>query len=201
MERYTKGEVAYLLGLERRHAIGDDVSQPDSCALLNPDGPMAGTTHSELDPVFTIARWQDVQRARRAIIARRMEHEGLTAEAVALEQLILYLRAAGFSEREVGEALGIHNLMARRRFGAAIADVLEELGGEASETERTSTVPACMVCARRPRARLRAERRKARGGAKIIKPERLSSLCVECTPIDRVHRLVDAAQLRARAAA
>jgi len=201
MDRYSKGEVAYLLALERWDAIEDDASQPDSCALLNPDGPLSGTTHVEWDPIFTIARWHDVQRARRAVIARRMRVDDVELAVIVFEQRVLQLRALGLSEREVGELLGVDRLFARRRFGAAIADVLEELGGEALDEERLSTVPACMVCAERPRARLAEQRRKVRGGWKILKPERLSSLCAECTPAERRHRLVRPAPVIVKGAA
>jgi len=58
--------------------------------------------------------------------------------------------------------------------------IVTELGGEPT-LETRSQVPACMSCGKGPRTRLPEVRRRARGGQmRIVTPERLSSLCVEC---------------------
>lgn len=202
-DRYTRGEVLYLLSLTRGDAIEDDEGYVDSCARFSADGNLASTTHAEWDPLMTIARWNDVHGARARVIAQRMEAASCNPREIQFETVILILRARGHTEEEIAERTGLHRLAARRRFTAATNAILEELGGEVlvDEDDMPSTVPACMRCARRPRARVQERRRRIRGGSRILAPERLSSLCVQCTPEDQLKHLVATATVRAWLAA
>jgi len=128
----------------------------------------------------------------------RLQADGLTPEQI-LEQIgpdrmaahspqvdvdhrYLLLRANGVTEREAAEAAGLDRMTARRHFRATIDAIADELGGVPEPLEdRVSRAPACMKCGQRPRARLDEMKRKQRGKPpKVIKPERPSSLCMEC---------------------
>lgn len=191
--RYTRGEVLYLLSLKREDAIDEDAGQPDSCAMLSPDD-LPSTTHAEWDPVFAIARWHDVQGAKRRLEKR---WERVHAE-LGLE--IVELRAREATEEQVAELVGLHRLAARRRFHATLEDIMRELGGAAETAERTSAVSACMKCARRPRARRRELVRKRKGRPPQITPERMSSLCWDCAPQVVRQRLIPPRHVREAAA-
>jgi hypothetical protein len=175
---YTVGEVVFLLGLTEHQALGEDAVFRSCLADVTEDGHSASTSHAEWDPVPTYARWSEVRRAR----ARAAQSK--------LDAAIVDLRARGYTEREIGEQLDVSQPTVHRHFRARLREIIAELGGVLEPEERTSTVSACLVCAQRPRTRLAAVRRRVRGGWKTVTPERYSSLCVECTPPERLHLLV-----------
>lgn len=177
---YSLGEVLHLLSLSHEDAIDDDATQPDSCAHFSEDGHSAATAHEQFDPIFTIARWWDVRRARDRVVRTKLEQE------------VVQLRVAGFGEHELAGLLGLSRATARRRFRASIDEILHELGGEPDQAERVSIPSACLRCASRPRARLAPVTRRHGRGRRTLRPERPSSLCEPCTPEDRRHLLVHA---------
>jgi hypothetical protein len=178
---YTRGEVVYLSSLSRREAIDEDASQPDSLARTSPDGPGAPTAHEDWDPVFAVARWHDVQAARRRVVERKMAAAGADPRAIRLELVILELRVRGWTERAIAEHTGLQALAVRRRFTAGIADILDELGGELAAETVTSSPSACMHCGVRPRVRIERKRRIVLpgGGRTTVREQRLSTLCIE----------------------
>jgi hypothetical protein len=178
---YSRGEVVYLSSLSRREAVDEDASQPDSLARTSPDGPGAPTTHEEWDPVFAIARWHDVQAARRRVVQRKMTAAGADPRAIRLELVILELRVRGWTERAIAERTGLHRLTIRQRFSAGIADILAELGGELVAETVTSSPSACMRCGVRPRVRIERKRRVVLpgGGRTTIREQRVSTMCIE----------------------
>lgn len=179
---YTVGELVFLLSLSVEEALAESERFRSCLAQVTADGDLAPAAPAELDPIPTFARWSEVRRARFRVVKGRLEAQ------------VIDLRLAGFTEREVAEQLGISDTTVHRQFRARLDDIIELLGGVVAreDDERTSMVPACMVCAARPRARLAARRRRVRGGWKVLTPERLSSLCRECTPEERRDRLVPA---------
>lgn len=166
---YSRGEVAFLLSLTRDDAIDEDASQADSLSRCTPDGPGSTTSHEEWDPVFTIARWNEVHAAKACIVKTKVE------------LAVLELRVGGHTEQELADHLGIHRLAGRRRFGASLDELLELLGGEALPDDSPAAAEdACLSCALGPRVRLRAKRRRVRGGWKVIRPERQAAVCRDC---------------------
>jgi hypothetical protein len=178
---YTVGEVVFLLGLTERQALSEDAVFRSCLANVNQDGFSPSTAHTEWDPIPTYARWSEVHRARLRAIPEGLE----------LDRAIVDLRARGFTEREIGEQLDVSQPTVHRHFRARLRAIIDELGGVLEPEDRTSIVSACMVCGARPRARLAAVVRKRSGRApKEVRPERYSSLCVDCTPAERLHLLV-----------
>jgi hypothetical protein len=172
---YTRGRVVFLLGLSQRDARYLDEGFVSCLANCTVDGPGSPTTHQEWDPVFTIAEWNDVQRAGDRVDANQRDAEG---------QLVLELRGRGHTMREIaelvkGSAMGVHR-SARGRLGL----ILEELGGEAEPpAPARSQVEACLRCATWPRARLRARYRNIRGRGKVeVRAERQAAVCEHCLP-------------------
>jgi hypothetical protein len=172
---YTRGRVAFLLSLAHRDAIDEDACQPDSLSRCTQDGPGSPTTHAEWDPLFAIAEWNDVRAAKERVLER-----GRMAEA----ELALELRVHGHTNGEIAELLRSSAATAWRRAGALLEMILDELGGEAEPpAPAKSQVEACLICALRPRARLRARYRYVRGRGKVVsRPERQSALCEVCLP-------------------
>jgi DNA-binding transcriptional ArsR family regulator len=175
---YTVGEVVFLLGLTEHQALGEDASFRSCLADVTEDGHSSSTSHAEFDPVPTYARWSEVQRARARVAQSK------------LDSAIVGMRAQGFTEREISEQLDVSQPTVHRHFRARLNEIVAELGGVLAPEDRTSTVSACLLCAQRPRTRLAAVRRRVRGGWKILAPERYSSLCVQCTPPERLHLLL-----------
>ncbi len=170
---YTVGEVLYLLSLEREDAIGDDVSQPNSVSRFTADG-FSAPTATEQDRVMTIARWNDVQDAKSRAGRERLGK---------LEKLLMAMRVLEFTEREIADWFGVSQWTVHMKWRASLDEILLELGGAAGPPEnRTSAVSACLQCALHPRARVAERRKRIRGGWKITRHERQSSLCRLCTP-------------------
>lgn len=163
---YTRGEVVFLLSLSRDQAIDMDAHPRDSCAGLSDDHESGGGDDDS--GVMVIARWLDVQRAKKAIVRDK--------ESLA----ILQLRAGGFGERELGRLMGTGQMAVRRRAHATVTEILEHLGGATWETDPDSRVDACLACGSAPRIRLAAVRRRVRGGWVEVLPERQSSVCTAC---------------------
>lgn len=184
MDGYTRGEVAWLLGLTREEAILQDACQADSLAhLADEDASDSHTATQEWDPVMTVARWDDVHRARTRVLAQRLLDDGLSVDEVRMELVIAYLRAWGIGEYDVARLVGIDRYAARRRFSGLLRYVLDELGGEKARDEAMleRRADACMRCAARPRIRWEKKVRKMVDGRKTtVRVERQTSLCAEC---------------------
>jgi hypothetical protein len=162
--------VAFLLALSHEDAIDISVAWRDSLASCTPDGPAAPTTSEDWDPPILIARWHDVQRAKRRASIGRLRDE------------ILRLRVAGYTEVEVAQITGLTKPTARRRFAATIDEILDELGGVAVAVDGpASAVPACMSCGQAPRTRrMRAVVRLRGTRYRRVLEEGQSSLCAPC---------------------
>lgn len=189
---YTRGRVAFLLSLSHQDAVDEDACQPDSLARCTHDGPGSATTHEEWDPLFAIAEWNDVHRAKDRVIAR-----GRQAEA----QLALDLELAGHTAREIGELLKASHVTVWRQARGLLDLILAELGGEAQAGGPSVSQPeACLKCGLHPRVRLRARYRYVRGRGKVeARPERPSALCEECMPEKRRDEIVTTRPWRAAA--
>ena len=167
MGSYSPTEVIWLLSLTRSDAITIDEGFRDSClglvaalqgAALSAEGP----------PVPTIARWNDVHRARTAIIDAK--------QAVA----ILQLRASGFSERELARLSDNSRLAVRRRWRTPVDEIIARLGGGDDSTPMLSHVDLCLACGEQPRIRLQPVRRRVKGGWETTQEGRMASVCLEC---------------------
>lgn len=166
MSSYTRGEVVFLLSLSRDQAIDMDASQRDSCADLKHDDE-GGRITGAVETIPVIARWVDVQRVKRKLIADK--------EALAIMQL----RAGGYSERTIAELSGRDRMAVRRRWHATIDEIWQSLGG--AEPDMTlSHIDLCLKCGLHPRVRLAAVKRRVRGGWKELLPERQASCCATC---------------------
>jgi hypothetical protein len=168
--QYTVAEVAFLLALSHEDAIDISVAWSDSLAKCTHDGPAAPTTSEDWDPPMLIARWHDVQAAKRRAQIGKLRLE------------ILRLRVAGYTELEVAQLVGLGKKTAARRFRASLDEILEELGGVATNVDApTSSVPACMSCATRPRTRRTRMVVRLRGTRyRRVLEEGQSSLCAPC---------------------
>lgn len=184
VDGYTRGEVAWLLSLTREEAVQQDACQSDSLAhLADEDASDSHTATHEWDPVMTIARWNDVHRARQRAIARLMLDDGLPPATVHEELVIVTLRSWGLTEREVADLVGVDRFAARRQFGGMLARVLDELGGEkiADEQMLARGHDACMKCGVGPRLRSATKaRRTVEGRRTTVVIERQTSLCAVC---------------------
>lgn len=166
---YTVGEIVFLLSLDSDEAVEEDSRFRSCLAQITPDGELAPSTSAEYDPVPTFARWSEVHGARYRVMKSK------------LGEAVLELRLAGYTERELAPVLGISQPTVHRHFRARLAEIIVELGGVVELDERTSSVPACLLCAQRPRARLAARTMKVAGRKRLI-AERQSSLCRDCHP-------------------
>jgi hypothetical protein len=169
---YSEGEVAWLMSISRRDAIGFDAYPRSQVARFSPGGHAHTAVDPTISPVPTIARWHDVRAARERVVT---DHR---------DRILIFLRTLEFTEREVAEFFELSKSAIHQRFRARFDDILAVLGGAATPPERTSQVSACMRCGERPRVRVAARRRRVRGGWFTIAPERLGSLCWECWPPD-----------------
>jgi DNA-binding NtrC family response regulator len=115
---YSAGEVRWLLAMRRDEAIEAD--QPPSF-LSQPDG--GGDAASRLP---TIARWADVQRARRVVMNRR--RAGAQAREADEALAAAKLTAMGATEREVADRLDLAQRTINRRLRSFVDEVLEVLG-------------------------------------------------------------------------
>lgn len=173
---YSAGEIAFLLSLTRAEAIDLDASQPDSLAHLAEDPHSGGGDHEQQLP--TIARWHDVQAARRRVTAKKAD------------LAIVAMRGAGLSEQEIAEQLGSSQPTVHRRYRATLTEVQAALGGAPEGRMATSRPTMCLQCGIRPRARTRAHVIKV-AGIKHEIPERQLGLCAECVPAQRRDELLE----------
>ncbi len=176
---YTRGEVVYLLSLTHSDAVSEDARQPDSLARTSPEGPGAPTAHEEWDPVFTVARWHDVQAARRRALERKMTAANADPRQLKLELIILELRSRGWTEEEIAQRAGLAQQSVSRKARATLAEIVAELGGETTFGERTSSPPVCWTCGG---SAVRVERRRriaTRGGRTTIREQRGTHSCAE----------------------
>lgn len=180
--RYSRGEVAYLLGLTREDAVLAD-ALPRSSANLNGNESSASVLAFDDTFVSTLARWSEVNEARRRVIARRLLDQGVDEQTVAQELAVAYLRGIGVTSQAAAEMLGLHHMKTYRRFVGLIRDVLAELGGEAPPVpdRLDAPPPACLKCGERPRIRsVKKVRRLVDGRRQRVVIDRQTSLCAVC---------------------
>lgn len=184
MGDYTRGEVAWLLGLTREEALLEDACQPDSLAhLADEDASDSHTATQEWDPVMTVARWSDVHTARTRVLAGRLLEDGVEPVAVQQELVIVTLTTWGLTGPEVAAIVGVDRFTARRRFSGLLRYILDELGGEQEPDGQmlARRADACLKCGVRPRIRSQQKvRRLVDGMRRRITIERQTSLCLEC---------------------
>jgi hypothetical protein len=167
---YSRGEVAWLLSISHREAIELDASQPDSCSRLSADD--TGHSCSTDEPMLAVLRWHDVHAARRTIAESKVQ------------ALVLRLRRAGYTERQVVDVFKTPKTTMRRRWDATITEIVRLLG-ETEDQEHNPTVNACLICGKAARVRLAAEYRLLlKGRRKESKPERASMVCGNCLSPD-----------------
>lgn len=174
---YTRGEVVWLLSLTREQAIDMDATQRDSCAGLADDTDLLGGT-GEPSQLPTIARWHDVQRAKREVVRAK---EGLAS---------LQLRAHGYSERELAKLFNRDRLALRRRWHASIEEIIERLGGVGFEEPALSHIDLCLHCGKQPRAYLGAVTIKVKGGRRTVQAARYASVCSSCLSPELSGRII-----------
>lgn len=179
LDSYSRGEVIWLLSLTRDQAIEMDSNHRDSCAGLAASNESGGSISAVAQSVPTIARWADVQRARRDVIR---EKEGLA---------ILQLRAGGFSEREIAKLSDRDRLALRRRWHATVLEILDRLGGPGQDEGTTSRIDSCLKCGEHPRVQLLPVKARTRGGWKIVSKGRQASVCRTCLSPELASRIVD----------
>jgi len=171
---YTSSEVLWLLGLSEQTARDLDDSPPSFLGNVSAEGPPPGGSADEQLPV--IARWHDVQRAKRGVLARA----GVEGRRQAV---FLQLRAKGYSEELAARIVEVSRSSARRANAGFVDAVLEELGG-AAPPRNGEPVPTCAGCGSRPAAQSRPVRKRVKGeGLVVVKPSRQLSLCEGCIPV------------------
>lgn len=184
MDGYTRGEVAWLLGLTREEAILEDACQPDSLAhLSDEDASDSHTATQEWDPVMTVARWSDVHHARTRVLARRLLDDGLEPRVVHEELVIVTLTTWGVAGPEVAALVGLDRFSARRRFTGLLRYILDELGGEKEHDAAmlARAADACLRCGRDERIRSQQKVRKlVDGQRRRVTVEYQTSLCRGC---------------------
>lgn len=179
---YTRGEVAFLLGLTREDAILAD-AVPRSSANLSGNESSAAMLGYDETSLSTLVRWTEVQQARRRVIARRLAGDGMAPQEMHEQLTIVVLRSWGLTGPEIADLVGLDRFSAERRFKGLVRDVLAELGGEAEPPpdRLDAPPPACLRCGVRPRVRSReAVRRLVDGVRRRITIERQTSLCARC---------------------
>lgn len=155
-----------------------DAGFRDSCAGMSSTDITTG--EAEHDPLMVVVRWNDVQRARRLVIRDK--------QAAAVAQL----RAGGFSEVELAKLTGHDRLAIRRRWHAAVEEILAVLGGDyGGDHPALSTIATCLKCGNAPRVRLSEVRVKVKGGWRIDQPERHASCCRSCLDPRLIPRIVE----------
>lgn len=179
---YTRGEVAYLMGLSREDAVLAD-AVPRSSANLNGSESSAAVLAYDDTALSTLVRWSEVHQARRRVIADRLAQDGADDDEIASQLTIAVLRSWGLTGADVAEVVGLDRFASERRFKGLIRSVLEELGGEAGTppTRLDAPPPACLKCGRRPRIRSSQKKRvEVDGRRTTVKVERQTSLCAVC---------------------
>lgn len=179
---YTRGEVAYLLGLTREDALLAEALPPSS-ANLNGNESSASRLAYDDTALSTLVRWSEVHQARRRVIAHRLAQDGADEKEIASQLTIAVLRSWGLTGADVAEVVGLDRFAAERRFNGLLRSVVEELGGEAGTppTRLDAPPPACLKCGQRPRIRSRTKvRRKVDGRRQRVVIERQTSLCAVC---------------------
>lgn len=184
MDGYTRGEVAWLLGLTREEAVLEDACQPDSLAhLADEDASDSHTATQEWDPIMTVARWSDVHDARTRVLAHQLLNDGVEPVVVHQEIVIVTLTSWGVTGPEVAAVVGLDRFTTRRRFTGLLRYILDELGGEYEHAAPmlARRADACMKCGVHPRIRTEHKvRRLVDGTRRRVTIERQTSLCLQC---------------------
>lgn len=113
---YTPSEVAWLLSMTHGEALSCDSHPPDSWPdLLSSDAQMG---HSggieEGGELLVVLRWTDVHRAKKQV-------QG------SIDDQVMVLRSAGYTQEEIGQALGRSQQTVSRQWRASIEEILAEL--------------------------------------------------------------------------
>jgi len=108
---FSRGELIYLLGLTRVDVLRDALP-PSSLGKLSASGKPSGSSGDDESPVPKLARWSNVQAARRRAVVKQMTAQGRPAEEIALEVEILDLRAEGLSSAQILEKVGADRMAA-----------------------------------------------------------------------------------------
>lgn len=179
---YTRGEVTFLLGITRDDALISE-AMPRSCANFSGNESSAAVLAYDDVQLSALVRWDEVHAARRRVIARRLQEEGVPRGEIVRQLTIAVLRSWGVGGPEAAAMLGMDRFVADRRFRGLIGEILDELGGEVADgPERLDApVPACMRCGQAPRVRSRVEVRRLVDGVRRRRVlERQTSLCAGC---------------------
>ena len=126
---YSAGEVAFLLSLSRDDAEDMSVSWADSVGSASADSLPSSTSH-EWDPVLLIARWCEVDAARRRVMGSRAEAR------------ILHMRLVEEqTEREIAAATGLSQPTVHRRWRSMVDEVVDELHGRRDRPTHLQLLP------------------------------------------------------------
>lgn len=166
---YSRNEVAFLLSLSHEEAVERTFPVGSSLRKLSDESEGYGFCAEDHD-VPLIARWAEVDRAKRRIIANK--------ESIALMQL----RLQGYTDEEVAGMLGLGRRTVGRRWRATFAEILESLGGEAeSIVLALDHIDLCLKCGHNPRGRVvRRTRLWINDAWRWKTVERSSSICTPC---------------------
>jgi hypothetical protein len=163
---YSRGEVLWLLSITYDEALGLDAVPRDSCLTFGDVG--SSTALIEDSPLLTVLRWHDVHAARRRILATK------------LERLVVRLRAAGFTERDIATVIATPKTTVRRHFDATLNEIIRLLGEGDSSSDPHAVTASCLTCGQHPRVRLEPVLRKRRGKWRIATPARTARVCATC---------------------
>lgn len=111
---YTAAEVTWLLSMTRTDAIKCDSSPRDSWPDLLASGVHSGDDPNGDSGLLVVVRWNDVHIARQAVQGP-------------IDREVTQLRAAGYTEDEIGVIVGVSQQTVSRRFRASIEAILDRL--------------------------------------------------------------------------
>jgi hypothetical protein len=174
---YSRGEVLWLLSITYDEAVGLDAIPRDSCLTFGDGG--SATALIEDSPLLTVLRWHDVHAARRAILATK------------LERLVVRLRAAGFTERDIATVIATPKTTVRRHFDATLNEIIRLLGEGETSSDPLGVVASCLVCGIGERVRLGPVLRKRRGKWRVSVPARTARVCADCLRPELAYRLAE----------
>lgn len=121
MDSYTRGEVAWLLGIS--HGEAQDLDAPVSS--------WSGGPAPDGDARLPVVVLRSEVHAAAVRVAMRARAAGAGHEA-GMTLVVLALRGRGETLRDVAAVLGVSHTHVARRFDAGVLAVLEELGEPAA---------------------------------------------------------------------